>query len=284
MYASLGNIIFTTLEGFTSLSIKEETVYAEFAKMQSLPTLQAASQKAPELSISIYLKSEFTNVEDSIAALRTARKKARVLPLIWGNGKKEGYYVITSMDSSITNQLADGTFIEANVSLNLKQYQEADLIKQLQGQTVSAAKAVGNIQAINRIVKNVPNSMLNITNSMQKSLASMNTISTQQKNLSSSLQEKVERARKKVLKATDDFNKQMTTVKNETQKIQATIKNAKAIIDNATAVQQTLQTLYNGVVNSNGNFSVLTNNVFTSLGVLQGQTKDIVNSTIVRKG
>jgi chromosome segregation ATPase len=119
---------------------------------------------------------------------------------------------------------------------------------------------------------------------MQKSLASMNTLNKEHKNLLSNLQEKAERARKKILKATDDFNKQMTAVKNEAQKIQANINNAKAIIDKATAVQQTLQTLYNGVVNSNGNFSVLTNNVFTSLGVLQGQTKDIVNSTIVRKG
>ena len=279
MYASLGNISFTTLEGFTSLSIKEETVYAEFGKMQSLPTLQAASEKAPELSLSIFLKSEFTNVEDSIATLRKARKKTTILPLIWGNGKKEGYYVITSMDVSVTNQLADGTFIEANVSLSLKQYQEAEIGKQLQIQIVTNAKAVGLVQPISKIGKNILKGKQSIVKNIQSSVTNINTIKNEQKNLTSNLQDKAEKAKTDILKATADFNKQMTAIKNEAQKGQDAVKE---IVDKATNAQQAAQDYYNAIANNVGNSADMANNVYAKFNDLHTQARDIINTTITR--
>lgn len=144
MYATLGNIVFETLNGFTSFTSKEETNYAEFAKMQSAPSLQAVSEKAQEVNIGMLLRQEFVNVQQALTNLRTARKAATVLPLTWGNGRLEGYFVLTTLDVAYNAQYADGTPYDVTVTATLKQYSADSLATQQNQTNINRALAVGN--------------------------------------------------------------------------------------------------------------------------------------------
>ena len=149
----------------------------------------------------------------------------------------------------------------------------------MQIQIVTNAKAVGLVQPISKIVKNILKGKQSIVKNIQSSVTNINTIKNEQKNLTSNLQDKAEKAKTDILKATADFNKQMTAIKNEAQKGQDAVKE---IVDKATNAQQAAQDYYNAIANNVGNSADMANNVYAKFNDLHTQARDIINTTITR--
>tara|TARA_R110000782_G_scaffold123923_3_gene215425 strand:- start:1089 stop:1946 length:858 start_codon:yes stop_codon:yes gene_type:complete len=119
MYAQLGNIRFEGLKGFSSFSHERGVNYAQHELINGKPRLQAVGDNLDTISFSMYLHSEFTDPESDIEVLRTAMQEREVLPLILGNGRVLGFFVIPSFSQS--NSFTDpvGNLIETTLNIEL---------------------------------------------------------------------------------------------------------------------------------------------------------------------
>lgn len=100
----------------------EETFAVDYAQHQLInrkPRLQPTGDALDTISFSMYLHSDFTNPEEDIDILRTSMKNREVLPLILGNGRVLGQFVITGMNKSTSFTDPSGNIIEATVSVEL---------------------------------------------------------------------------------------------------------------------------------------------------------------------
>ena len=119
MYAQLGNIRFEGLKGFYNFSHERSVNYAQHELINGKPRLQAVGDNLDSISFGMYLHSEFTNPEADIEAMRLAMQERTVLPLILGNGRVLGFFVIPNFSqmNSFTDPL--GNLIEATLTVDL---------------------------------------------------------------------------------------------------------------------------------------------------------------------
>lgn len=119
MYAQLGNIKFESAKGFTSLEETFGVNYAQHERIKGKPRLEAVGSNLDTVSFSMYLHSQFTTPEDDIEQMRINMVNNEVLPLVLGNGKVVGSFVITNF--SVTTMFTDpvGNLIEASLSVEL---------------------------------------------------------------------------------------------------------------------------------------------------------------------
>jgi GpU protein len=139
MFAQLGAIKFNGLSSFVSYSTTEEIVLAEFALIGRKPRLMGAGVGLVTLNLSITLHASFCNVSDEISSLQTSMESFEILPLLWGNGKKAGEWVIKEMPVEFVNMDKFGNIYDAKVNLTLLESVEDN--KQLQAQQAAANKA-----------------------------------------------------------------------------------------------------------------------------------------------
>lgn len=130
MYAQLGNIRFEGLKGFTSLEETFGVNYAQHERINGKPRLQAVGDVLDTLSFSMYLHKEFTDPEADIEALRIAMIDRQILPLVLGNGRVVGSFVIPSFSKTtlFTDKL--GNIIEATIAVELLEAFTEDLLLQ----------------------------------------------------------------------------------------------------------------------------------------------------------
>jgi phage protein U len=144
MYAQLGNIIFDNLNGWDSFTKNDDTTYAKHDLISGKPRLQPIANELEEISLSIHLRAEFVNIEGSISALKTSKDKFEILPLVMGNGRYLGDYVIINIGETHNQAFADGQLIDATLSLTLQEYSTTDKLSQQQTAARKAAFAVGD--------------------------------------------------------------------------------------------------------------------------------------------
>jgi len=113
MYAQLGNIRFEGLKGFSNFSHERGVNYAQHELINGKPRLQAVGDNLDSISFGMYLHSQFTNPEADIETLRLSMQNREVLPLILGNGRVLGFFVIPNFSqvNSFTSETGKIAFI-----------------------------------------------------------------------------------------------------------------------------------------------------------------------------
>jgi len=141
MYAQLGNIRFEGLKGFSNFSHERGVNYAQHELINGKPRLQAVGDNLDSISFGMYLHSEFTNPEADIEALRLAMQNREILPLILGNGRVLGFFVIPNFSqiNSFTDPL--GNLIEVTLSVELLESFSDDPLRESELQAINQAFA-----------------------------------------------------------------------------------------------------------------------------------------------
>lgn len=119
MYAQLGNIRFEGVKGFTTLEESFGVNYAQHERIKGKPRLEFVGDVLDTIAIGIYLHSNFTNPEDDIEALKIYMLNREILPLIWGNGKFVGNFVIPNFTKTTEFTDPSGNIISATLSIDL---------------------------------------------------------------------------------------------------------------------------------------------------------------------
>jgi phage protein U len=122
MYAQLGSIVFEGLKGFESYNEMEAPNYAELSLVQNKPRLQRVGDALIELNVAMRLNRAFSDVDVDIQALRDAMNQGEVLPLVMGNGRYVGTFVIRSLGVEVLQTMPDGTSVEAMVTMPLLEF------------------------------------------------------------------------------------------------------------------------------------------------------------------
>ena len=155
MYIQLGNFIFDKAFSPESISHSDETTYAEHALISLKPRLQPTGNSLEEISLSIKLRAEIVNVNETLLALKKAKDEFAVLPFLYGNGMYQGDYVILKLEQTVNYTLSDGTPVDVSVSISLKEYVVANKLQQQQNAARKAAFGVGDNIALLPISKPV---------------------------------------------------------------------------------------------------------------------------------
>lgn len=126
MYAQLGSIQFTPMKGFTGMASTLETNFAEHALIEGKPKLQRIGTNLTAIEVSILLDVAFCNVQSEIDALNSSRESAEVMPLIMGDGRFVGTFVIKTVSDTPLHSSADGTVLQSEVTLALLEFANAN--------------------------------------------------------------------------------------------------------------------------------------------------------------
>lgn len=132
MYAQLGSIQFTTLKGFTGFTTTEETNIVEHALIEGKPKLQRLGTNLDTIELTMLFDVAFCIPQSEIDALNNSREAGEILPLVMGNGRFVGNFVIKSVNSTVLHSADDGTVLQAEVNASLLEHANAN-------QTVMAA-------------------------------------------------------------------------------------------------------------------------------------------------
>lgn len=152
MYAQLGNIKFEGAKGFTSLEETFGVNYAQHERIKGKPRLEAVGSNLDTVNFSMHLHSLFTIPEDDIEQMRVNLVNNEILPLVLGNGKVVGNFVISNF--SVSTMFTDpiGNLIEATLSVELLESFTEDPLKDSQQKAVSNAFATSsrnsNVRAV----------------------------------------------------------------------------------------------------------------------------------------
>jgi len=144
MHIQLGNIIYQGIKTFSSISDEQESVLAEYAIISMPARLQGMAQGLRTLSLSLFLHQEYCRVAEEVDRLRQAQSSFEVLPLLWGNGKVEGDFIITNISRTINQTDETGNIIACTLNISLKQYIVNDKLTKQQQQALSEAFAAGD--------------------------------------------------------------------------------------------------------------------------------------------
>lgn len=126
MRAQLGDIQFTGLYGFGSLSEREETRFTRHDLAENKPVLQKVGWELDEKSVGIRLHSMFSDPEERLEELRAARIAGEAMPLVWGNGDYKGDFVIESMEVHTRRTDRDGNLVSVDLQIELIEYFDPD--------------------------------------------------------------------------------------------------------------------------------------------------------------
>ena len=144
MYAQLGNIRFEGLKGFSSFSHERGVNYAQHDLINGKPRLQSVGENLDTISFDMYLHAQFTDPESDIETLRLSMVNREVLPLILGNGRVLGFFVIPNFSqvNSFTDPL--GNLISTTISVDLLENYIAEPLVEAKLQAYNSAFATSN--------------------------------------------------------------------------------------------------------------------------------------------
>jgi len=121
MYAQLGEIEFQRLKGFSELSDTSEASYAEHELIGGKPRLQRTGSALREVNITLQFHASFCNPTLQHRALEAYLESGETLPLLYGNGRFEGNFVLQSIGRTVTQADARGNFLALSCELVLKE-------------------------------------------------------------------------------------------------------------------------------------------------------------------
>lgn len=183
MYAKLGNITFENRKGFTgSVGLNEfskasSVTYAEHKPLSGKPLLQATGPSLSEVTLSMRFHASFCNPEEELSAMKSSMENFEVLPLLLGNGRKEGEFVIMSINNVVEDADAEGNVFSYMVNCTLKEYTTPDRLRAEQEANRRNALAVGGIKPVAKLKLNPPTPPQDIAKSVSGISINQNLIS-----------------------------------------------------------------------------------------------------------
>lgn len=284
MYAQLGNIRFEGLKGFSNFSHERGVNYAQHELINGKPRLQSVGDNLDSISFGMYLHSEFTNPEADIETLRLAMQNREVLPLLLGNGRILGFFVIPnfSQENSFTDPL--GNLIEVTLNVELLESFSDDPLREAELQAINLAFATSQRNS-------------NVRSVLPPKLSQGMTISTEISNIQTSatvtniytaniaaVPSRSEYWSGKISKSLSDIEKSLTTV-------QSTLSDASQLQDLAEDMPVALNDVYVRVQNMKAvlpvsdieGFKILNQQLNGSVVNLNSTNLDISNNSIIRR-
>jgi len=284
MYAQLGNIRFEGLKGFSNFSHERGVNYAQHDLINGKPRLQSVGDNLDSISFGMYLHSEFTNPEADIETLRLAMQNREVLPLLLGNGRILGFFVIPSFSQS--NSFTDplGNLIEVTLNIELLESFSDDPLREAELQAINLAFATSQRNS-------------NVRSVLPPKLSQGMTISTEISNIQTSatvtniytaniaaVPGRSEYWSGKISKSLTDIEKSLTTV-------QSTLSDASQLQDLAEDMPVALNDVYVRVQNMKAvlpvtdieGFKILNQQLNGSVVNLNSTNLDISNNSIIRR-
>lgn len=284
MYAQLGNIRFEGLKGFSNFSHERGVNYAQHELINGKPRLQAVGDNLDSISFGMYLHSEFTNPELDIETLRLSMQNREVLPLILGNGRVLGFFVIPNFSqiNSFTDPL--GNLIEATLSVELLESFTDDPLRESELQAINQAFATS---VRNSNVRSVLPAKLSKGMTMNAEISNIQTSTT----LTGIYTAKIEAIPTRAEYWSGKINKSLTDIENGLTNVQAILSDASELQAMAENMPSAINDVYVRVQNMKAvlpitdvnSFKVLNQQLNGSVLVLNSANLDISNNSIIRR-
>jgi phage protein U len=139
MLATLGNIVFEPPNSFQSLIGDHEISYAEHQLIGRKPRLQRTGSGLQKYQFQMKLRPEFVSPEGAMLQLDAAKEASQVLPFVLGNGRYLGNFVIKRSEVVTSKTFADGSILEAVISVELLEYATDNLLPAQVAQALASA-------------------------------------------------------------------------------------------------------------------------------------------------
>src|SRR5215469_17363075 len=108
MFATLGEILFTTLTSPEAFRAQTGYSYAEHKVVESAPRLQWLANDLQKISLDLGFHVAFTNPATQMNLLRAAAEDHQARALVFGNGVHRGYFVIETLEETFHQTADDG--------------------------------------------------------------------------------------------------------------------------------------------------------------------------------
>jgi phage protein U len=284
MYAQLGNIRFEGLKGFSNFSHERGVNYAQHELINGKPRLQAVGDNLDSISFGMYLHSQFTNPEADIETLRLSMQNREVLPLILGNGRVLGFFVIPNFSqvNSFTDPL--GNLIETTLNIELLESFTDDPLRESELQAINQAFATS---ARNSNVRSVLPAKLSQGMTMNTEISHIQTSTT----LTGIYTAKIEAIPSRSEYWSGKINKSLTDIENRLTNVQSILSDASELQAMAENMPSAINDVYVRVQNMKAvlpitgvnEFKILNQQLNGSVLVLNSSNLEISNNSIIRR-
>jgi len=284
MYAQLGNIRFEGLKGFSNFSHERGVNYAQHELINGKPRLQSVGDNLDYISFGMYLHSQFTNPEADIETLRLAMQNREVLPLLLGNGRILGFFVIPSFsqENSFTDPL--GNLIEVTLNIELLESFSDDPLREAELQAINQAFATSQRNS-------------NVRSVLPAKLSEGMTVSTEISNIQTSATvTSIYTANIEAVPSRSEYwsgkiSKSLTDIEGSITTVQSTLSDASQLQDLAEDMPAALNDVYVRVQNMKAvlpvsnieDFKILNQQLNGSVVNLNSTNLDISNNSIIRR-
>lgn len=284
MYAQLGNIRFEGLKGFSNFSHERGVNYAQHELINGKPRLQAVGDNLDSISFGMYLHSEFTNPELDIETLRLSMQNREVLPLILGNGRVLGFFVIPNFSQVNSFTDSNGNLIEVTLSVELLESFTDDPLRESELQAINQAFATS---VRNSNVRSVLPAKLSKGMTMNTEISNIQTSTT----LTGIYTAKIEAIPTRAEYWSGKINKSLTDIENGLTNVQSILSDASELQAMAESLPAAINDVYVRVQNMKAvlpitdvnSFKVLNQQLNGSVLVLNSANLDISNNSIIRR-
>lgn len=284
MYAQLGNIRFEDLKGFSDFSHERGVNYAQHELINGKPRLQAVGDNLDSISFGMYLHSEFTNPELDIETLRLSMQNREVLPLILGNGRVLGFFVIPNFSQVNSFTDPNGNLIEVTLSVELLESFTDDPLRESELQAINQAFATS---VRNSNVRSVLPAKLSKGMTMNTEISNIQTSTT----LTGIYTAKIEAIPTRAEYWSGKINKSLTDIENGLTNVQSILSDASELQAMAENMPSAINDVYVRVQNMKAvlpitdvnSFKVLNQQLNGSVLVLNSSNLEISNNSIIRR-
>jgi phage protein U len=146
-YLRLGELTMAAQDGVTSFEENAGYNYAVISISSGKPSLQAIGETLSEITIGVMLRSALGHdVAGMLAQIDAMRRSGTPQLLVFADGVYKGNYVIVDRPVTIARTDASGTITEADVTINLLEYSDRQVVDQRR--TEASSRTVKNTRRV----------------------------------------------------------------------------------------------------------------------------------------
>lgn len=249
MYAQLGNIKFTGPKGFTSLEEALGVEYAQHARINRKPRLEATGELLDAISFGMYLHANFTDPEADIQELKTAMVEHQVLSLILGNGNVVGDFVITTLSKTPLFTDPTGNLIEVVLNVELLEFYSDDRLADAKRESIK--KGIATSARSSNVTTVLP-AKLSQGMGVTQNVAEIQTAGVRVSQYTAAAESNpktFDYYSSKINETLDDMNGNVQAVQNQ-------LSNSQDLLDLATTLPVALQDIYTNIQNMKSVFPI----------------------------
>jgi phage protein U len=120
-FCTLGLLVFDLIE-WQPHTVKYTSDWTQHQRIKQKPRLEPAGDALNTVSINLSWHVYFIDPALALDNLLTAQRVKKPMPLVFGNGDHKGWYVITEVEDTPLQTLADGTVLCSSARVSLLEY------------------------------------------------------------------------------------------------------------------------------------------------------------------